>query len=154
MNLFLQRDPSTPVCTLGELYWETGEHECHTLEDLCREQFDAVTGRWVWKSEFKVPGQTAIPSGRYKLVIDFSQRYQRLMPHILDVPDFTGIRIHPGNDQADTAGCVLVGRVRTEEKVLESKLAFASFFPRLQEQCSKGDVFIEIINSLAETPKI
>jgi hypothetical protein len=154
MNLFLQRDPSKQVYTLGELYWDTGEFEAFTLEDVCREQFDVVTGRWVWKSEFKVPRQTAIPSGRYRLVIDFSQRYQRLMPHILDVPDFTGIRIHSGNTEVDTSGCVLVARVRTEDKVLESKLAFASFFPRLQEQCTKDDVVIEIINSVADTPKI
>ena len=57
----------------------------------------------------KIPGDTAIPAGRYEVVLDFSDRFQRVMPHILNVPKFDGIRIHGGNTDKDTHGCVLLG---------------------------------------------
>ena len=74
---------------------------CDTLEDVVRDLGPDGAG--------KVYGKTAIPAGRYKVAITFSQKFQKDMLAVLDVPFFTGIRIHSGNDAADTLGCILVG---------------------------------------------
>ena len=68
-----------------------------TLEDVVRK-----------KGSAKVQGQTAIPAGRYEVVVNFSNHFQREMCQVLNVPGFEGIRIHGGNSAADTEGCILV----------------------------------------------
>lgn len=57
----------------------------------------------------KVQNQTAIDKGKYEVVLNFSERFQKYMPQVLNVPCFNGIRIHGGNTAADTEGCILVG---------------------------------------------
>lgn len=57
----------------------------------------------------KIPGKTAIPSGVYDMIVSMSPRFKRLLPEILKVPNFTGIRIHRGNSAADSSGCLIVG---------------------------------------------
>jgi hypothetical protein len=69
---------------------------CHTLEDVSRPF-----------SEKKIPGQTAIYEGTYEIVLSFSNRFQKVLPEILNVPRFSGIRMHGGNTVADTEGCIL-----------------------------------------------
>lgn len=61
----------------------------------------------------KIPGETAIPRGRYRLRLTPSTRFGKIMPQIMDVPGFAGIRIHGGNSEADTEGCPLLGQRRT-----------------------------------------
>jgi len=109
MNLSLIRKYEFKNCVLGELYLDGG-FECFTLEDVERLE--------------KVAGKTAIPRGTYKMIIDYSNRFKRLMPHILDVPGFEGIRIHPGNTEADTEGCILVGKERLSAMIGHSREAF------------------------------
>ena len=132
MQLALTRKTLGPVATIGDLAID-GQHECVTLEDCVRE----VAGRPV--STWKIPGKTAIPVGRYRVVIDFSNRFQRLMPHVLDVPGFTGIRIHRGNVAADTEGCILLGLiVASPSMIQQSTLAFEMFFTKLQAALDSG----------------
>ncbi len=100
LRLLLIRTPSTAQATLGELFVD-GFPFCETLEDPVRELGP--------NGEGKVYGQTAIPPGTYKVVIDWSVKFQKKMIAVLDVPHFTGIRIHSGNDAGDTEGCILVG---------------------------------------------
>lgn len=85
-------------CTLGELY-VNGEFFAHTLEDKYRGQ----------KCEDKIDGRTAIPYGKYKVIVDMSFRFKKLMLHVLNVPCFEGIRIHGGNRAKDSLGCILIG---------------------------------------------
>ena len=118
MNINVCREDYSSKSTIGKMYID-GVFECFTLEDVVR-------------NGPKVPGATAIPAGSYNVIVDFSNRFQKDMPHILDVPGFEGIRIHSGNTDADTEGCILLGRNRAEDYVGESRLAFASFFPKLQ----------------------
>lgn len=96
MNIRVTRNIFAEKQTIGDLYIN-GIYFCHTLEDIVRED-----GK-------KVLHETAIPYGEYNLVMDYSDRFKQIMPHILDVPNFTGIRIHSGNTEADTSGCILVG---------------------------------------------
>jgi hypothetical protein len=106
-----------------------GVYECYVLEDVVR------------PSGVKVDGQTAIPAGTYSVVIDFSNRFNRDMPHILDVPMFAGIRIHSGNTDADTEGCLLLGRDWVGgDDVMSSHVAFDAFFPKLQAAVAAGDI--------------
>ena len=69
----------------------------------------------------KVYGETAIPTGTYKLVIDYSNRFKKNMAHILNVPGYEGIRIHTGNSAKDSLGCIIVGKNKVVGKVVESR---------------------------------
>ena len=106
--------------TVGKMYVD-GIYECYTLEDAVR-------------NGTKVVGKTAIPIGTYKLIIDASVRFKQDMPHILDVPDFTGVRIHAGNTSADTDGCILLGSTWAGKDFIgNSKIAYKKFFDKLKQ---------------------
>lgn len=116
MDLTVQREPTLDGATLGSLYLNSAWF-CFTCEDRIRE----VAGRPA--EEWKVPRETAIPAGRYRLVLSLSSRFQRVLPEVLNVPGFTGIRIHSGNSIADTEGCLLVGAGRSWGGVTKSREA-------------------------------
>ena len=134
MNLRVIREPSTAAATLGILLID-GVFTCWTLEDVVR--------------EVKIPGETAIPAGRYAVRLSLSQRFQKLLPEILAVPGFAGIRVHAGNTQADTAGCLLVGRIRAVDRVEESKLALMHVMEQLRRATTAGD---PITITIEDTP--
>jgi hypothetical protein len=129
MKMILQRKWATEVSTIGELSID-GKFECYVLEDVVRKGS-------------KVPGKTAIPAGTYKVIIDMSTRFKRLMPHILDVENFSGVRIHSGNVAENTEGCPLLGRTKSKDFVGESKLAFDAFFPKLQ---AAGEAELQVLD--------
>lgn len=123
----------TERSTVGELLVDA-RFQCFTLEDKWRDL----------SREPKVPRETCIPDGRYQVVIDFSQRFGRPMPHILNVPHFEGIRFHPGNTPADTEGCPVLGQARQLDRVLFSVPAFDAFLLQLQAGLAAGDVFVNV----------
>lgn len=93
----------------------------------------------------KMPGQTAIPRGIYKITIDFSNRFQRDMLHILDVPQFDGIRIHAGNTDVDTEGCILVGGNKGLGVISNSKVTLNQLFLLIKDALSREEeVWIDI----------
>ena len=61
------------------------------------------------EGEGKIYGKTAIPCGRYKVIVNLSRKLKRRLPLLLDVPGFEGIRIHGGKNETHTEGCILVG---------------------------------------------
>ena len=126
MKLRLERSWCGPVCTIGQLTVD-GATECFTLEDVVRPDGE------------KVPGKTAIPQGTYSVTITMSNRFRRELPLVNDVPNFSGIRIHPGNTAADTEGCILVGRTKGPTWVGESRAAFNEFFEKIQSAIDAGD---------------
>jgi hypothetical protein len=134
MKLLLQRFDFGANYTVGRLFID-GKEFCYTLEDVVR-----LVGT------LKVAGATAIPTGTYKVVIDMSTRFKHLMPHILDVPGFDGIRIHAGNTDKDTEGCILLGTSHSGDYVGNSRIAFGQFFPILQTAINlKEQVLISIL---------
>jgi len=146
MRLSIQRQPSTAACTIGALY-VNGTFQCFTLEDVVRER-DGVT-----VAEWKVQNQTAIPAGTYKVIVDFSNRFQRNMLHVLDVPGFDGIRIHAGNTAADTDGCILVGQTKSGESIGSSKDALKELQPLIEAALAGGEeVTLEIYPATAAVP--
>lgn len=120
MDLLLTRDILTPFFTIGTLTIDGRDLECYTMEDTVREVPGEPVEKW------KIWGQTAIPYGRYEVEITFSRRFQRPLPLLLNVPGFDGIRIHAGNTQADTEGCILVGMQKMGDSIRESRIALTN----------------------------
>ena len=143
MHLTLNRRDLLRDRTFGELLID-GQHECWTLEDAVRER--QIDGEWTWRGDFKIQNRTAIPSGVYEVTVTFSSRFQRPLPLLMNVPGFESIRIHPGNTEHDTEGCILPGRVMTITSVLESRAAFVPLYEKIRRALRIGKVFIEINN--------
>lgn len=97
--------------------------------------------------DHKIPGLTAIPAGVYKVEMTYSNRFHRVMPLLLDVPGFTGIRIHAGNSSTDTDGCILVGFSTDGTRVIDSRAAVQVIDYRIVEALKAGPVWIEIRNA-------
>lgn len=137
MELTLTRDLKTKTFSAGELY-VNGVFQCWTLEDADR-------GLSPSDCSEKVYGETAIPTGRYEVIISFSNRFQKYMPLLLSVPCFEGIRIHSGNRPEDSEGCILVGRERTAGgAVSQSRVAFSELMAKLKKVEKKEKIFIEV----------
>ena len=117
--------------TVGKLYID-GVYFCDTLEDTVREK-----GVKVW-------GQTAIPAGVYRMILAASPHFKRILPLLLDVPNFTTILIHGGTTEADTRGCLLVGINEVKGKLLKSQITLAKLLAIL-ENSGQTEFEIEII---------
>ena len=100
MKIKLVRKTGNAKFTEGRMYIDD-VFECFTVEDAVR--------------TVKVQNETAIPKGVYKVIMSMSTRFKRIMPEVLDVPGFTGVRIHEGNSSKDTEGCVIVGSVNDRD---------------------------------------
>lgn len=122
MELTLNRDVLMSEFTLGELSID-GKFFCYVVEDVVR-------------SGAKVHGKTAIPYGRYKVILNMSNRFKKIMPLLINVPQFEGVRIHAGNTALDTEGCLIVGMVRTENGVGMSRVAYTKLMEKLTGQNS------------------
>lgn len=114
MELTLTRTEKTKDYTTGRLDID-GTYFCDTLEPTWRSLGPGKPGH-------KIAGRTAIPDGRYPVVVTYSPRFGRWLPLLLHVPQFEDIRIHAGNMPDDTAGCILVGENRRPDQVLDSRL--------------------------------
>lgn len=117
MIIAIKRLYKSKNSTIGEMTVD-GKWECYTLEDVER--------------DVKIKSETAIPKGTYKVIINKSNRFKKLLPLVLNVPNFEGIRIHPGNTNHDTEGCILVGRTRSKDFIGQSRKAFESLFAKMK----------------------
>lgn len=138
VNLLLRRIALKETYTIGKLYVD-GVYFCDTLEDKVRDY--NKDGDLLDKDEQKVYGETAIPYGMYKIILNYSPRFKKILPRLLDVRHFEGILIHPGNTAKDTHGCILVGKNNQVGRVNESKLTFDRLFAVLKQAT---EIFIEI----------
>ena len=130
--------------TIGILYVD-GVRFCNTLEDVVR------TGA-------KVPGRTAIPAGTFRIRMDmvspkfknktWAKPYKGKVPRLMDVPQFDGVLIHPGNTAADTEGCILVGLNKEKGKVLDSQKVFRQLMDEYLVPASQRgeDIWIDVCN--------
>lgn len=126
MELTLQRKTFNEKFTLGELFID-GVFFCYTVEDKVR--------------DVKIKGVTAIAYGRYKMIVNMSNRFKKEMPLLLDVPFFDGVRVHSGNTAEDSEGCIIVGMVKTDNGVGMSRVAFTKLMEKLKGQ---NNIYITI----------
>jgi len=124
----------TDKSTIGELYIGN-RHECFTLEDTTR------------KDGVKIHGKTAIPPGRYEIVINESPRFKKELPLLLNVQNFSGVRIHVGNYPEETEACILVGKIRPGDPpdvIYRSNEAMNQLMPKLRQMVDHGKLYISI----------
>ena len=121
MQINVRRTFKGPDYTIGKLYMD-GHYLCDTLEDTVR------------PAGIKIAGKTAIPAGTYRVKKTMSPRFKKILPEILNVPGFSGVRIHAGNRAADTDGCLLLGLNKAKGQVLDSQTTMAFFMARTPDE--------------------
>lgn len=128
MKLKVIREVKTEVSTIGSLFIN-GEFFCYTLEDKDRglKQSDSL----LFINTKKIFGLTAIPSGFYKLIVNQSSKFKRMLPRILDIKGFDGVLMHRGNSADHSLGCILVGYKKGENSIFESTKAETDLVNRL-----------------------
>ncbi len=141
MNITLNRIAKKAKYTIGKLYIND-QYFCDTLEDTDRGLTQSMTEQQIGSK--KVYGETAIPTGTYRIIISYSNKFKKQMPLLLNVPGFAGIRIHSGNTEKDSLGCILVGKNKAVGKVLESRDTYSKLFSILQEANKKETIKITI----------
>lgn len=129
MKLKVERFHKNEICSIGKLYID-GVFFCFTLEDCEREIDGEPVELW------KIPNITAIPKGEYKIRMTFSNRFQKILPELIAVPGFLGVRIHPGNTAENTEGCILVGDSLNSKtnSIGYSRAAFNRLFLLIEKQ--------------------
>ena len=141
MELILERIAKKKTYTIGRLYIENkvddeylaGKEKtyfCDTLEPTWRDYAHGA---------YKVKGRSAIPEGRYAVVISFSPKMKQWLPILLGVPRFEGIRIHAGNTAEDTEGCVLVGKNKIVGRVVDSRIWLYRLKQKICEAKERGE---------------
>ena len=146
MELRLNRRYKGPKYTIGNLYIDD-IYFCDTLEDIDRGITSSTSLEDI--SRKKVYGQTAIPTGTYKVNLNvvspkfknrsWAKPYGGKVPRLMNVPGFEGVLIHPGNTDSDTSGCILVGKNTVVGKVMESTITFNGLMKKLLKAKAKGE---------------
>lgn len=139
MKMKLIRGKGNAKSVEGKMYID-GVFECYTVEDADRR---------LENGGVKIQDKTAIPRGTYKVTWNHSAHFNKDMPQILDVPQFSGVRIHAGNDDGDTEGCLIVGAVNEVEGddwISASKVAVERLYPKIRDAVKAGKaVTLEIV---------
>jgi hypothetical protein len=130
MSFIVQRLRTSATTVMGQLIVD-GAHFCYTLEP-----------------------NPPIPAGTYDLIIDQSVRFGRRMPHVLNVPGYTGIRLHWGNWRKDTEGCTLTGTTEAIDFVGHSVEAFNELFREIEDHLKDGPQTISYVDQSGSAPDV
>ena len=145
MELILERIAKRKTYTIGHLYmlhqvideYSTGEAKeylCDTLEPTWRDYANGA---------YKVKGKSAIPEGRYSVVISYSPKFKKWLPILLGGPEFNkqwqGVRIHAGNTENHTQGCILVGENKIVGRLLNSCNTLLDLKQKMVEAKGRGE---------------
>lgn len=142
MELTLHRVRFYDTRTTGQLYVD-GDYFCFTLEDKMREVAGQPVATW------KVQNETAIPVGKYKVTLENSPRFGIDTLTVNNVPGYSGIRMHPGNTEGDTDGCLILGYKITDQGLIvpgTTRTAVADLKQKVKEGLASGEVWITIDN--------
>ena len=123
LKLLLVREIKNEKQTHGLLFKigkdDKREFICYTLEDKER--------------DVKIKGQTAIPTGKYTVIVTMSPKFKKELPLIINVPNFNGVRFHGGNNENDSEGCLLLGMVRHSNAISNCAPAVALVTKMIKE---------------------
>lgn len=151
MELTIERKWKKMDYTIGIMY-VNGQRFCETLEDTDRGLSSEMPVGKI--NQLKLYGVTAIPRGRYRVVLSVSPKFKSRpwakkwggrTPELLNVKGFSNIRIHCGTSAADSLGCVLIGDNKVKGKLINSNARFAELMGMLTEVCENGEeIYIAI----------
>lgn len=148
MKILIDRKWKKEEYTIGKLYVDDVFFS-NTLEDKDRGLINSMTPEEIKKK--KKAGETAIPTGTYKIRMDISSpRFSKSnwyikncngakMPRLKDVPGYDGVLIHCGNTAKDTEGCILVGKNDVKGMVTKSKDYFLKLYNTMYATYKKGE---------------
>jgi len=143
MELKLIRNIFTNESTIGDLFIDN-LFFCYILEDRDRGLSDALSLEQILK--VKVYGKTCIPYGRYEIDWTMSARFKVFMPILLNVKGYAGIRIHKGNTEIDSLGCLLCGTRKKSNMITESTLATKNLYAKIEAAKKQGQrIYITIV---------
>ena len=143
MEVLITRINFNEKWTEGKLFID-GRYICDTLEDRDRKLYDYMSVEEIMKN--KVYDETCIPYGRYKLTIDYSNKFKKYLIRINNVKGFDGTRIHSLNTADESLGCCGVGKKTSDGWISESRKTYAIVHSIVQAELAKGnDVWLEII---------
>lgn len=142
MLITIKRPPITEATGVISTLSINGIFFCHCIEDRDRGIYQTDDISYI--NSIKVKHETAIPYGTYQLVMSFSNRFQKFLPELLDVKGFSGIRIHPGNTEADSSGCILPG-IKEGDRVVNSRITMANLMKKIDAVLKKEKIFVEVI---------
>lgn len=131
MELKLKRLYKKSDYTIGKLYVD-GEYFCDTVEDTDRGLSQDMKNSTIEAK--KIYGKTAIPTGRYKVTLTYSNKFGKTLPLLKDVLGFSGVRIHSGNTAEDSLGCIIVGENKIKGGVINSRATMERLMAKLRGQ--------------------
>lgn len=152
MELKVKRKAKRETYVIGDLSIDEVFFS-NTLEDTDRGLTSDMSDEQI--KEIKQKGITAIPTGRYKVVMNVQSpkfsKYKQYefckgyLPRLVDVPGYEGVLIHIGNYPKDTDGCILVGKNTVKGAVIESTATFKKLYDILKNADEAGeDIYITI----------
>ena len=118
LHILITRNWRKTDYTVGRLY-VNGKQLCNSIEDTDRRLFQGQPLSEILK--IKVKGQTAIPTGTYRIRVTESPKFKRPLIEVVDVPGFSGIRIHALNTAEQSEGCIGPGLNTAPGRVTESR---------------------------------
>ena len=143
MELQLKREIFTEQSTIGTLTID-GKFECYILEDKDRGINNTLSLEQIMR--VKIYGKTAIPYGRYEVDWTMSARFKVMMPILLNVVGWSGIRIHKGNTEIDSLGCLLCGTRKLSNRITESTIATNKLYAKIEAAKKQGQrIYITIV---------
>lgn len=141
MEILVKRIARRETYTIGKMYID-GKYVCDTLEDKDRGLKQTMPLEEI--KEKKVYGKTAIPEGKYQVIWSYSNKFKKSLPLLLNVPGYEGIRIHSGNTDVDTYGCILLGENKVVGKVINSIVTCNKVLPLISKACGSEKVYITV----------
>lgn len=133
MNITLIRKWKRNTYTIGEFYID-GKLFSNSMEDKDRGLSDSMSEQDILRK--KVYGETAIPAGKYKVTLTYSNKFHSRswakisngkLPLLNNVKGYQGVRIHPLNTAEESLGCIGLGKNNVKGRVTSSAAYYLQF---------------------------